>query len=221
MVRSLDEQDGGPSASSPTQVYNPPYWVFGYGSLIWKPPPHTVEQRSGYVKGVLRRFAQSSIDHRGTPEAPGRVVTVIEAPEWHRLAGETPLSAEEDTVWGIAYRIDPEKEQEVRAYLEHREKNGYTLHQVPLYGLSKQTGKEHILVPSSDIWIGKLDNPAFVGYEPIPTLAQTIHEREGPSGPNKDYLYRLAESVRELYPHVRDDYLFTLEAAVKALDKAS
>ncbi|WWC60050.1 uncharacterized protein I303_102613 [Kwoniella dejecticola CBS 10117] len=197
------------------------YWVFGYGSLIFKPPPHAVEQKSGYVKGVVRRFAQSSIDHRGTPEAPGRVVTVIDAREWHHLEGnDIPEGTilPEDFVWGVAYRIDQEHEEEVRAYMEHREKNGYTCHFVPVYSTSPDGEEEVKVVESAEIWIGKLDNPAFIGHEPIHELAKTISERRGPSGLNKDYLYKLADSVRHLYPHVRDDYLFQLEAAVKALD---
>jgi cation transport protein ChaC len=61
-----------------------------------------------------------------------------------------------------------------------------------------------------------------VGYEPIDQLAQTIYNREGPSGPNRvrlselmsqDYVYKLAESVRKLYPNVKDDYLFELEVS--------
>ncbi|WVW79816.1 hypothetical protein I302_101786 [Kwoniella bestiolae CBS 10118] len=189
------------------------YWVFGYGSLIFKPPPHAVEH--------LRRFAQSSVDHRGTHEAPGRVVTVIEAREWHKLEGITIPEGTilpEDYVWGMAYRIDPEYEEEVKAYMEHREKNGYTCHFVPVYTTSPAGDEESIAVESAEIWIGKLDNPAFIGFEPVNELAKTISERHGPSGPNKEYLYKLAESVRHLYPHVRDDYLFRLEATVKALE---
>ena len=60
-------------------------------------------------------------------------------------------------------------------------------------------------------------------------LARRILSCQGPSGPNRvrapppsrendrvnlvlqDYLYHLAASVRELYPHLKDDYLFELE----------
>nr|XP_019050045.1 hypothetical protein I302_00466 [Kwoniella bestiolae CBS 10118]OCF28975.1 hypothetical protein I302_00466 [Kwoniella bestiolae CBS 10118] len=193
------------------------YWVFGYGSLIFKPPPHAVEHRSGYVKGVVRRFAQSSVDHRGTHEAPGRVVTVIEAREWHKLEGITIPEGTilpEDYVWGMAYRIDPEYEEEVKAYMEHREKNGYTCHFVPVYTTSPAGDEESIAVESDLLAHSRL----IVGFEPVNELAKTISERHGPSGPNKEYLYKLAESVRHLYPHVRDDYLFRLEATVKALE---
>eukprot|EP00039_Didymoeca_costata_P014615 m.237979 g.237979 ORF g.237979 m.237979 type:complete len:96 (-) comp16058_c0_seq9:2584-2871(-) len=56
--------------------------VFGYGSLTWKPPADTSEIKSfslGYIKGWCRRFWQASVDHRGTPENPGRVVTILQA----------------------------------------------------------------------------------------------------------------------------------------------
>jgi len=151
---------------------------------------------------------------------------VIEAGEWYRLAGSVSGSSQEpgedeDFVWGVAYRIDPEKEDEVRAYLEYREKNGYTSHDVQVFGVSPSDGKEIIVVPSATIWIGRLDNPAFVGYEPIHKLSKTIYESHGPSGPNKDYLYKLAESVRRLYPNVRDEYLFELEDSVRTLENRS
>ncbi len=82
-------------------------WLFGYGSLIWKADFPYLERRPAHIHGWVRRFWQGSHDHRGTPEAPGRVVTLVREPG--------------AVCHGMAYRITPE----VLAPLDVREKNGY------------------------------------------------------------------------------------------------
>ena len=82
-------------------------WLFGYGSLIYKVDFPYLERRRARLDGWARRFWQGSHDHRGTPEAPGRVVTLV------------PDAA--SVCVGMAYRVTPD----VFAHLDHREKNGY------------------------------------------------------------------------------------------------
>ncbi|KAJ7635652.1 ChaC-like protein [Mycena polygramma] len=192
-----------------------PFVVFGYGSLIFKPPPNVVAQVPGFLKGYVRRFAQKSHDHRGTPENPGRVVTLVHKEDWD-LFCDSDAFPDEDTVWGVAYTIDPEYEADVRAYLDHREKDGYTMETMPIYGVVD--GIETVIIPNAYCYVGRKDNPSFIGSEPLPSLAHRIWVSVGPSGPNKEYLYNLAGAVRELSPDSYDKHLFALEDLVKALD---
>ena len=53
-----------------------PIYVFGYGSLTWKPDFEYDSKTLGYIKGYERRFWQGSTYHRGTVEHPGRCLTI-------------------------------------------------------------------------------------------------------------------------------------------------
>ena len=66
-----------------------PLVVFGYGSLCWRPDT-TLGDFDSFpciLRGWTRLFCQRSTDHRGTPEAPGLVVTLCETPTLAVLPG--------------------------------------------------------------------------------------------------------------------------------------
>lgn len=52
-------------------------------------------------------------------------------------------------------------------------------------------------------------------------IAKQVINCHGPSGSNKEYVYNLAEAMREIAPHVEDEHLFTLEVALRRLEKSS
>ncbi len=160
-------------------------WLFGYGSLIYKVDFPFLEKRPATISGWTRRFWQGSHDHRGTPELPGRVVTLIEEPG-------TPCK-------GMAYRVSPN----VFDHLDVREKNGYLRFSTTL---TFDDGRQE----EGLVYIATEDNEAFLGDAPENEIARQIASAAGPSGPNSDYLLRLASSLRQLgaeCPHI-----FGLEA---------
>lgn len=166
-------------------------WVFGYGSLIFKADFPYLERRPARISGWARRFWQGSHDHRGTPEAPGRVVTLI---------------PQEDAVCeGMAYLIS----QEVLDHLDYREKNGY------LRALVEMTFPDSTTAEGL-VYIATQDNAAFLGPATEAEIARQIAHSTGPSGPNRDYLLRLAQALRHLDEH--DAHVFAIERHLLALE---
>lgn len=168
------------------------FWLFGYGSLIWNPSvPHS-ESVLADLPGFSRRFWQGSHDHRGLPEAPGRVVTLIEDPT--------------SVCTGVAFSIPAEAAAEVLRTLDHREKNGYCRHR---HGLRTRSGQRLDAL----VYIAEPDNFAWLGPAPPQELARQIATSAGPSGSNREYLKRLATALREL--GAEDSHVFELEALLE------
>ncbi|KKK19189.1 hypothetical protein ARAM_003194 [Aspergillus rambellii] len=208
-------------------------WVFGYGSLIWKPPPHYDQRVPGYIEGYVRRFWQASTDHRGTPEKPGRVVTVIERRFWETL--DDPLahleSSSNDRVWGAAYHIPASHAEEVHDYLDAREIDGYSVHYTPFHPVSTSgglpEGSEPAAVSSSItcmVYIGQPTNPQFLRdptrREPQ-DVAEVISRGRGQSGKNTEYLYLLEKALEGLGLGTADFHVTDLVERVKAIEEES
>jgi cation transport protein ChaC len=177
-------------------------WVFGYGSLIYKVDFPYLEKTPATIIGWQRRFWQGSHDHRGTPQRPGRVVTLI--------------SSELDECSGMAYKVN----HDVFDHLDHREKNGYLRYEVDVYFNAAPDDREKFSdCKKGLVYIAPDDNAAFLGHASEWEIAQHIHQSSGPSGHNRDYVFQLTEALRSLGE--TDEHVFAIDSYLKELIKES
>lgn len=136
------------------------------------------------VLGYARRMWQGSTDHRGTPDYPGLVCTLVPG----------------DFCWGVAYEISDREWPRIRAELDYREKDGYDLVRLPAEGPDGPL----------EVWTYVADerNPSYIGHRPTPELAERMVHAAGESGPNWDYLFRLETVLRKL--EIEDEHVSEL-----------
>ncbi|XP_037082367.1 putative glutathione-specific gamma-glutamylcyclotransferase 2 [Pollicipes pollicipes] len=151
-------------------------WVFGYGSLCWRPGFPYSERRIGHVEGYMRRFWQGSVTHRGTRDKPGRVATLVE-----RTQGVT---------WGCAFCItDPAAIN----YLHSREVSlgGY---ETRVTRFQPRDGRQRAFPVM--LYLATDDNPQWLGPAPLAQLAEQVAGARGWKGPNADYVLQLVRFMK-------------------------
>lgn len=152
-------------------------WVYGYGSLMWRPGFDYLERQAATLYGRRRAFCIYSVHHRGTYERPGLVLGL----------------APGGSVRGAAYRIAESDWAGVYAYLREREQPTETYVEA-----SAQVRLADGRKVSTLIFLSDLAHPQWAGVLSSERQAELIDGAVGLSGPNIDYL-------RELVSHLMDE----------------
>lgn len=190
-------------------------WIFGYGSLVWRPAFAHRTAQTAWIAGHVRRFWQGSTDHRGLPGRPGRVVTIVpeDHPSLELNADERRASGELARCWGTAYQVTAAEAPAVLEGLDHRERGGYERLEVDIW-LTGPDATDERPVPGL-VYVAGPGNDNYLGPAPLDAIAQQVSGASGPSGANADYVYELAAALRRM--QVDDPHVFELEAALRRL----
>lgn len=153
-------------------------WIFGYGSLMWRPGFPFVVRRPAYLPGFSRAFCRLSFRHRGTPQTPGMVLGLVPGAGCH----------------GVAYGVAPAEQQAVLAYLDAREGEGYRRICV-LISMENGGGPES---GEALTYLPEPSHPTHAPGLPEARMVELIAAGVGESGTAKDYLRELLIQLKRL-----------------------
>lgn len=148
-------------------------WVFGYGSLMWRPGFRFLEQQPARLHGFHRAPCIYSHHHRGTPHVPGLVLGLDRGGHCD----------------GVVFRIDINDRVQIIEYLHERELIGYAY--TPVTVDVEITGK----AVSAYTFVADCTHEQYAGDLGLQRAAETIMRAAGVSGLNRDYLMNTVQKL--------------------------
>jgi len=153
-------------------------WIFGYGSLMWRPGFSYEEAVHAILSGGHRSLCVYSHVHRGTPRHPGLVLGLD--------AG--------GTCEGIAFHVAPKQANATLAYLRRREQVTNVYRPVLRRVTLKLAGAKEA---RALCYMVDRRHRQYAGALPLEEQARLVRRSQGRSGRNTDYVMNTVRHLRE------------------------
>ncbi|RYG01840.1 MAG: gamma-glutamylcyclotransferase [Caulobacteraceae bacterium] len=171
---------------------NSTHWVFGYGSLIWRPGFAAMSQQQASMPGVHRRLCVYSYRHRGTEAQPGLVFGLVHG----------------GSCRGMAFEVADAQWAEVHAYLSEREMDR---------GVYREAQRPMVLADGRRVeglvFLVDERHAQYAGRLTVEEQVRLVRIGVGESGPNPEYVLETARHLRAL--GIRDRGLDEVVAALR------
>lgn len=176
------------------------FWVFGYGSLMWRPGFDFVEQRPARLNGAHRALCVISHFHRGSPDEPGLVLGLDRG----------------GSCRGVAFRVALELREKTVAYLREREQvTSVYLERTRLVDLLDGERRR----VNALCYMVDRGHAQYSGAMKRDEQLRYVERGHGKSGANVDYVLATVDALHEL--GIRDATLEWLAARLKPVSAAA
>jgi len=156
-----------------------PLWIFGYGSLMWRPGFEFEERCEAVMHGVHRRLCIYSHVHRGTPDKPGMVLGLDRGGRCR----------------GIGYRVSSDRREDTIAYLREREQVTLVYKEKwrPML-VQRHEGPERV---HALVYVVDQTHSQYAGKRSAEELLPFVLQGQGKGGPCIEYIASTLDHIRE------------------------
>ncbi|GLR89315.1 gamma-glutamylcyclotransferase [Bradyrhizobium iriomotense] len=151
-------------------------WVFGYGSLMWRPGFAFEERVPARLVGEHRALCVYSFVHRGTPEKPGLVLGLDRG----------------GACRGIAFRVAAKSRAEVVAYLRQREQVTSVYREVMRSVWLENDARQRV---SALAYVVDRGHVQYAGRLSLAEQHRHVLQGRGQSGANRDYVTATVKAI--------------------------